>query len=128
MFACLHFAKAQGDSYKVLIDVTSPDTMVHKMVMRWVTGITTSDPDAEVEVVFYAGALDMILSDKSVVREAMLNLYDSKQVHFKACEMTLKRHEVSEHQLVKGVTTVPDAIREIVTRQSEGWGYIKASR
>ena len=37
----------------------------------------------------------------------------------------MKRHNVDASQLLPGVTVVPDAIMEIVTKQNEGWGYIK---
>jgi uncharacterized protein len=37
----------------------------------------------------------------------------------------MKRHNVDKTQLLPGVEVVPDAIFEIVTKQSEGWGYIK---
>ena len=41
--------------------------------------------------------------------------------------MTMKRDKIDNAQLITGVETVPDAIYEIITRQSEGWGYIKVS-
>ncbi len=122
------FTYAQDMPFKVVFDVTSPDTMVHHMVMRWVNGIAESDPEAQVEVVFYAGALDMVLEGKSVVQNAILSLKDNKNVQFNVCEMSLKRLHLDKNQLVQGVNTVPDAIYEIVSRQHDGWGYIKASR
>jgi hypothetical protein len=37
----------------------------------------------------------------------------------------MKRHGITENQLLPGVDVVPDAIIEIVGKQQEGWGYIK---
>ena len=39
-------AVAQKVPYKVVFDVTSSDTVVHRMLVRWVTGIAASDPEA----------------------------------------------------------------------------------
>jgi intracellular sulfur oxidation DsrE/DsrF family protein len=39
--------------------------------------------------------------------------------------MTMKRNNISKEQLVPGVEVVPDGIYEIVSKQHDGWGYIK---
>ena len=64
-----NFLSAQKAPYKVVFDVTSSDTVLHKMVMRWVGEVLTSNPNAEIEVVFYAKSLDMITKDKSIVAD-----------------------------------------------------------
>jgi intracellular sulfur oxidation DsrE/DsrF family protein len=38
----------------------------------------------------------------------------------------MKRWNIGESQLLPGVSTVPDGIYEILQKQREGWGYIKA--
>jgi intracellular sulfur oxidation DsrE/DsrF family protein len=48
-------------------------------------------------------------------------------VSFKVCEISMKNQQVDKSKLLPGVTIVPDGIGEIVTRQREGWGYIKAA-
>jgi hypothetical protein len=114
--------------YNVVIDVTTDDTLVHKMVVRWVDEIAASRPEAKVEVVFYAGSLDMVTRDRSVVADQIVAYADKSNVQLKVCEQTLKRKQVGKDQLLNGVATVPDGIYEIVQRQHEGWGYIKAAR
>ena len=39
----------------------------------------------------------------------------------------MKNHNINESELLPGVEIVPDGIYEIITKQKEGWGYIKAS-
>jgi intracellular sulfur oxidation DsrE/DsrF family protein len=39
--------------------------------------------------------------------------------------MTLNRNHIDKDQLVPGVEIVPDGIYEIISKQQEGWGYIK---
>ena len=121
-------AYAQKAPYNVVFDVTSKDTLVHQMVIRWVNEITEADPKANVEVVFYAKSLDMITKDKSVVADAVMKYASMPNVSFKACEVAMKNNNVAKDQLITGVKTVPDGIYEIVSKQHDGWGYIKAAR
>ena len=39
--------------------------------------------------------------------------------------MTMKRNNIDQSQLVPGVEIVPDGIYEIISKQQQGWGYIK---
>jgi uncharacterized protein len=119
---------AQNTPYNVVFDITTKDTVVHQMVMRWVNEITNQYPNANVEVVFYAKSLGMVTRDSSVVADQVIKLAAGKNVSFKVCEQALKNNKIDKSQLLQGVGTVPDGIYEIVAKQQEGWGYIKASR
>ena len=119
---------AQTAPYKVVFDVTSKDTLVHQMMIRWVKEILSSAPQANIEVVFYAKSLDMISKDKSVVADDVIKLTANKNVSFKVCEVAMKNNGVEKAQLLQGVTTVPDGIYEIISREHDGWGYIKVAR
>jgi uncharacterized protein len=39
----------------------------------------------------------------------------------------MKNNNVDKSQLIPGVQVVPDGIYEIISKQKQGWGYIKAS-
>jgi uncharacterized protein len=119
---------AQKAPYLVVIDVTSSDTLVHQMVIRWMGEITAADPNASVEVVLYGGGLDMITKGRSVVARDVAAYTARPNVAMKVCEAAMKRKNVTKEQLLAGVGTVPDGIYEIVQRQHDGWGYIKAAR
>ncbi|WP_373514865.1 DsrE family protein [Persicitalea sp.] len=125
--AFLFSAMAWGQTkpIKVVFDVTSKEPSTHQSAMRHVKMMTKAYPESQFEVVVYSGALDMVLKDHSSVTEDLLSLKDNKNVSFKVCEASLKRRQVGTSQLVAGVTTVPDGILEIVTKQGEGWAYIK---
>lgn len=116
---------AQTQPIKVVFDVTSKDEGTHQATMRHVKLMADMYPDSEFEVVIYGGALPMVLKDGSSVAEDIQLLKDNPQVSFKVCEGTMQRYQVDKTQLLPGVSTVPDGILEIVTRQGEGWGYIK---
>ena len=127
---CLLFSAvlyAQNVPYNVVFDLTSKDTNDHKMVMRWLDAISKERPDAKLEVVLYGQSLDMIQKDKSVVAPAIAQLTQNKNITVKVCAAAMKRHNVDSSQLLPGVGIVSDGIYEIITKQKEGWGYIKAA-
>ena len=131
LFIMLHafiLSSAQKAPYNVVIDVTSNDTIVHKMAMNWVREITSADPAANVEVVFYGKSLGMITRDQSVVGDALVKYAANKNVAFRVCQVAMKNNNIDKSQLLEGVGTVPDGIYEIISKQHEGWGYIKAGR
>lgn len=118
---------AQTTPYKVIFDITSGDTAAHKTVIRQMRGISQSRPEAQLQVAIYGDALGMVLKDKSIIADAVQELSSNKKASFKVCAATMKRHNVDKSQLIAGVDIVPDAIYEIVTKQHEGWGYIKVA-
>lgn len=119
---------AQTAAYRVIFDITSGDTAAHKTVIRQIKGISQARPDAQLEVAIYSDALGMVLKDKSIIAEAIQELSSNKKASFKVCSATMKRNNVDKTQLIAGVDIVPDAIYEIVTKQHEGWGYIKVAQ
>ena len=116
---------AQDQSYRVVFDLTSRDSLDQKAVMRWVREISTANPLAQLEVVMYAKGFELVMPEKSTfiadVKEAMKN----PNVSFKVCEVALKNNKTEKSQLLKDVQTVPDGIYEIISKQKQGWGYIK---
>ncbi len=126
--AICSFLSAQSVPYKVVIDVTSMDTLVHQMAVRWVKEITTTDPKAEVEVVLYGKSLNMITKGNSTVSSEVMHYAAMDNVNFKVCAIAMKNNGVDKSQLLAGVKTVPDGIYEIISREHDGWGYIKAAR
>jgi len=120
-------AFSQAADYKIVFDITSKDTNVHKAVIRWCNEILKTDPAAKLEVVYYGQSLEMITQGKSVVAADVTRLSSEKNVSFRVCATAMKRWNIDKSQLLPGVGTVPDGIYEILLRQREGYGYIKAS-
>ena len=118
---------SQTVPYNAVFDLTSKDTNDHKTVIRWLNGISKERPDAKLEVVLYGQSLDMIRTDKSVVADAVKQFAENNNISFAVCAASMKRHNVTEKELLPGIKIVPDGIYQIITRQKEGWGYIKVS-
>jgi uncharacterized protein len=120
------FINAQSN-YRVVFDLTSKDSIDQKYVMRWVNEISKADANAKLEVVLYGQSLDLVVKEKSPAESMITKLVANKNVSFKVCEVAMKAHNIDKGQLIAGVETVPDGIYEIITKQREGWGYIKVA-
>jgi uncharacterized protein len=120
-------SSAQQKPYNIVFDLTTSDTATHQRLIRWINGILTSHPDAKIEVVFYGKALDMIVKDKSTVSGDVIKLGTDKKVTFAVCEHAMQVFNISNNQLLDGVSTVPDALYELIIKQAEGYGYIKVT-
>lgn len=121
-------AHAQVSDYKVVFDMTSKDSLNQQTLIRELTLIKESNPGAKLEVVVYAHGLDLVVKGRSSQQEAVERLARDQNVDFRVCAITLKRNNVDPSQLVTGVKTVADGIYEIISKQREGWGYIKVGR
>ena len=119
-------ALSQKD-YKVVFDLTSGDTLSQQTAIRWVNEIVKAEPTAQVEVVMFGKGLPLAVKDKSAVATDVTTLATNKNVAFKVCAVAMANQKIDKAQLLPGVQTVPDGIYEIVSKQQQGWGYIKVS-
>lgn len=118
---------SQAKDYRVVFDLTSKDTINQQSVIREIGLIKEANPDAQLEVVIYSQGLDLAVKGRSGQEEAVKRLIAGGSCSFKVCAMTMKRNHIGQDQLVQGVEVVPDGIYEILTRQRDGWGYIKVA-
>ena len=124
---CYYSSPAQVNDYKVVFDMSSRDSISQLAVIREVDLIKSGNPDAKLEVVVYGAGVNLVLKDKSIQPEGIQKILAMKDVTVKVCSLTLKRNNVDKSQLIPGVEVVPDGIYEIITKQKEGWGYIKVA-
>lgn len=118
-------SQAQDKSYRIVFDLTSRDTLDQKAVMRWVGEITTSDPEAQLEIVMYGKGFELVMPEKSAFLPEVTKAMKNPHVSFKVCQVALKNNSVDRSRVLADVHTVPDGIYEILMKQREGWGYIK---
>jgi Uncharacterized conserved protein len=130
LFAVLFFASqlvSAQKNYKVVFDLTSGDTLSQQTAIRWVNEIIKAEPTAQVEVVMFGKGLPLAVKDKSAVTSDVTSLATNKNVAFKVCAIALANQKIDKSQLLPGVQVVPDGIYEIVSKQQEGWGYVKVA-
>ena len=112
--------------YRVAFDLTSRDSLDQKAVVRWIREVSTSSPDAEMEVVMYGKGFELVMPDRSAFLADVQTAMKNPKVSFKVCAIAMKNNNIEKTQLLPGVQVVPDGIHELVMKQQENWGYIKA--
>ena len=121
------FANRQAQHpYRVAFDLTSRDSLDQKAVVRWIKEVTAASPKAQIEVVMYGKGFELVMPEKSTVIKDVEAAMKNPNVSFKVCEIAMRNQKLEKSQLLPNVGTVPDGIGEIVTKQTHGWGYIKA--
>jgi intracellular sulfur oxidation DsrE/DsrF family protein len=125
--ASLGFSTRAPQPYRVAFDLTSRDSLDQKAVLRWVREVSTSSPDADIEVVMYGKGFELVMPDRSTVLADVQAAMKNPKVAFKVCAVALRNNKIETSQLLPGVQTVPDGIHELVEKQQDHWGYIKVS-
>lgn len=110
---------------KIVIQLASADSSVHKMLMKQLNNILTVAPDSKIEVVCHGPGLNILVSETTIVHKQMEDPA-LKGVDFVACRFSMKDRKVKEEQLIKQARIVEAGIIEIVDKQIAGWAYIKA--
>jgi len=119
---------AQEKDQKIIFDVTSTDSNVHKAVMLQMKVMSANYPNSKLEVMVYGKALSMLIKNQSTVAKEIALYSNNDHVSFTACEVSMKLlFKIDEKQLLNGVGTVENAIPDIVMKQKNGWGYIKVA-
>ena len=98
--------------------------MLKLSTVKQLNNIITVAPDAIVEVVCHGPGLNMLLSGKTIVQEK-INQLKKKNIVFVACEFSMSERNIPKEKIIPEAGFVPYAIIEIVSRQEEGWSYIK---
>ena len=130
VFSLPFFANAQnnrqsGKVHKVVFQLSSDDTLVHKGLMRHLNNVLTAAPDARIEVVCHGPGINLLVRDKATVYDKIQQM-KARGVAFAACENTLKEKNIPKDKIIPEAIFVPSALIEIITRQEEGWSYIKS--
>lgn len=111
--------------HKIIFQLTSGDTTAHKQLMKQFSNILSVSPTTQIEVVCHGPGLDMLVTGKTIVGEKIKVMAD-KGVAFKACEFSMKERKVEKEKIITSAGFVEAGIVEIVSKQEQGWSYIKA--
>lgn len=126
MIIASQFVFAQKD-YKVVFDLTSGDSLSQQTALRWLAEVVKAEPTAQVELVMFGKGLPLAISGKSAVSEGVAQLVTNKNVNIYVCAVAMANQKVDKSQLLPGIQIVPDGIYEIISKQRQGWGYIKVA-
>ena len=127
------FTVAKGQStnpdyakpHRIVMQMETDDTTSHKSLMLQLSNIMKVSPQSKVEVVCHGPGLSLLLSDKTTVRDKISGL-NPNNISFMVCEYSMQVRNISKDALIPEAGIVQYAILEIVTKQEEGWTYIKS--
>jgi intracellular sulfur oxidation DsrE/DsrF family protein len=113
------------EKLKVVFQLTSNDTLVHKALVKQLNNLLSAAPNARVEVVCHNNGITFLQS--AVTKQsAGIRELASKGIDFVACENTLRERKIKKEDLVDDIRTVPAGLVEIILKQKDDWAYIKA--
>jgi uncharacterized protein len=116
--------KVKEEPMKIVFQVASDDTLVHKSIMRQLGNITSVDSTLVIEVVCHGPGINLIHKDRTNYAQKVKE-YTSKGIIFNACEFTLKERQIPKEKILDEAKFVQSALIHIVKKQQEGWSYIK---
>ena len=117
--------KHSNKVHKIVFQLASEDSLVHKGLMKQLNNVLTASPDAKIEVVCHGPGINMLVTDKTTVHDKIQEM-KTRGIVFAACENTLKDRNISKDKVITEAVFVPSALIEIITKQEQGWSYIKA--
>lgn len=119
-------AKAKSPKvHKIVFQLSNGDPEVHKGLTRQLGHILEAAPTTKIEIVCHGPGLDILVDNKTVVREKISEFTD-KGVKFLACENTMKQKNIERSSILSEAGYVAAGIIYIIERQEQGWSYIKA--
>jgi hypothetical protein len=119
---------AQTKTHRVLFALTSGDEADWRITIGNIGNLIKglAPDEVEIEVVAYAQGLSLVKNGSSMAAD-VAGLQE-KHVKFVACQNAMRMQHVEPKDLLPGVGMVPAGIVEVVTKQEQGWTYIKAGR
>lgn len=111
-------------NYNVVIQLTSDDEIVQKALLNQINNLLSSLPGINIEVVVHGNGISMLLENSSL-KNNIERAYKSG-IQFLACNNTLISHKLTPSNLFDLIKVIPSAVAHLVTRQYEGWAYLKA--
>lgn len=119
-------ADAPAKTHRVLFALTSGEEGDWNLLIGNIHNLMSGLPagSVEVEVVAYSSGLNLVKKGSSAAAE--VEALEAKGVRFAACQNSMRAQHVTVADLIPGVEPVPSGIVEVVTKQEQGWTYIKA--
>lgn len=117
-----------GKVHHVVFAVTSGDEADWKMTLGNIRNLMSGlKPDVvEVEVVAYSEGINLVKVGSTMAEEIVA--LQGQGVKFVACQNSMRMRKLELKDLLPGLTPVPSGIVEVVTKQEQGWAYIKGGR
>jgi intracellular sulfur oxidation DsrE/DsrF family protein len=113
--------------HKIVIQLTSGDTLVQKSLMKQVHNLLVAGPNSKIEVVCHNNGISLLQSAQTK-QAAQVREMAAKGVVFAACENTMRERKIARSELLPESVTVPSGVFEVVQKQEKGWSYLRAGQ
>jgi intracellular sulfur oxidation DsrE/DsrF family protein len=112
--------------HNIVIQLNTADTASWSSVIGNIKNIQKAWPtNLNIEVVVHGKAIDFLVKDKTYFTND-IQLLASQGIKFNACQNTMRKHNITADMLLKVAGTVPSGVVEVITKQEEGWSYLKS--
>ncbi|MCG9898927.1 MAG: DsrE family protein [Hydrotalea sp.] len=105
--------------------MSSPNTLVHKSLMKQLNNILSVAPQTKIKVVCHGPGIYVLVPDHSIATQAIERLR-LKGVEFIACEFSIEERKISSDKMLQGISYTKAGILEVARLQDEQWRYIKS--
>jgi intracellular sulfur oxidation DsrE/DsrF family protein len=117
---------AQSKQHKIVFEITTPDTAQQRTMLRQINNVAKDAAGTKIEVVCHGQAIFMLVKEKTVLLPMMEELKNKQGVGFAACNNSMRKNNIESSQLVPVANIVPNGVMEVVSKEEDGWSYIKA--
>jgi uncharacterized protein len=111
--------------HKVVMQLTTGDTLAYRALVKQLGNMTKIWPNAKIEVVIHNKGIAMMKKESSNVADEITTL-TKKGVRFVVCEFTMEQLKLEKSQILDDAYYTPYGLIAIVTKQEEGYSYLKA--
>jgi len=125
--ALLH-AQTPTKTHHIIFAVTSGEEADWNLTLGNTRNLIAGlKPDPyEIEIVSFGPGITMIKADSTVAKD--IAALQAEGVKFTACQNAMRNRHLELKDLVPGAIPVPAGIVELVTKQEQGWIYVKGGR
>ena len=112
--------------HNIVVQLNTADTASWSSIIGNIKNIQKVWPtNLNIEVVVLGKAIDFLIKDKTFFAED-IQLLSGQGIKFNACQNTMRKHNITADMLLKVAGTVPSGVVEVITKQEEGWSYLKS--
>ena len=115
----------EDKQHKIIFQLSIDDSVAHKALMKQLNNITTVAPGTKIEVVCHGPGLNMLVMGKTTVQDKIQQM-KMRDIIFVACEFYMRERNIPKEKIIPEAGFVKAGIIEIVTKQEQGWSYIKS--
>jgi intracellular sulfur oxidation DsrE/DsrF family protein len=114
-----------ADKQNVIIQVSDDDPQKWNLALNNAKNIQKDlgKDNVTVEIVAYGPGINMLKFDSEVNNRLDDGMKDG--IEFRACANTMKAKKLTEKDIFSGIKTVPSGVVEIITKQKQGWAYLR---